>query len=87
MKKKLESLCTVVVPRLVRCSSFMDVDQHLEALRKDVNRLWWLVGSLVLVCLILAVDSCIQSDLIRRSSNLQHHEEVRQTRPEKSLAH
>lgn len=28
MKKKLESLCTVAVPRLVRCSSFMEVDGY-----------------------------------------------------------
>lgn len=72
MKKKLESLSTVVVPRLVRCSSFNDVDQQLEALRVDLMRLWGLVVVLLVACLLLAVDSCVQGALIRRSSNQPH---------------
>lgn len=81
---KQERSTPVAAPRLVRCSSFMEVDRQLESLRKDVNRLWRIVGVMVAVCLILAVDSWVQGDLIRRLSNPRHHEEAPQTRQGKS---
>jgi hypothetical protein len=62
--------------RLVRCSSFMDVDQRIDAVEKDLARLWCLVGVLAVACLILGADAWIQGDLIRRSSSQQHHEEA-----------
>jgi hypothetical protein len=54
----------------------MDVDQRIDAVEKDLARLWCLVGVLAVACLILGADAWIQGDLIRRSSSQQHHEEA-----------
>ena len=84
MKPQEKSLAPVGATRLVRCSSFMDVEQRFEVMRKEVDRLWALVGVLAVACLMLAVDAWIQGDLIQRSSNQPYREAVQQSSQRKS---